>query len=447
MVNINQMVQLNIISQNYECLGVAKIDDLVVFVEGAIKGETVLAKITKITNKYSIAKLVEVLKPSADRVKPKCAYFGSCGGCKMLHMKYDATLALKLDAFNETLKRIGNIDYEVKEIYGMDNPFAYRNKIQMPASMSNNKLYFGYYKNDSHQVVPIEECLIQSDNVTDVINFIKNLCREFKISSYNEETKSGIVRHILVRENYLGQLMIALVVNNAHIPYEKEIVNKITNRYKNVISIIKNINQIHNNVILGKQYEVLFGKDEIVDQILGINFKISHQSFFQVNRIQTNKLYSIILEYLGNEASNLKVIDAYCGVGSISLCLAKKVKHVYGIEVVKEAIDNAKENALFNGIDNVDFFCTKVEDKIGDLINNDIDAVVVDPPRKGLDKNVIDAIINNKIKKVIYVSCNPATLARDLTMFSSNYDIDNIKLVDLFCYSEHIETVVCLERK
>ena len=448
MVNLNQNLQLNIISQNYESLGVAKIDDLVVFVDGAITGEIVKVKITKVTKNYAVAKLVEIIKASPNRIKPLCPYFNQCGGCSLLHMDYDAGLKLKLSAFNETLRKIGKIDYTANNIYGMEEPYAYRNKIQMPAGTNDkNKLVFGYYQKDTHDVVAIEECLTQSENVTNVINFIKNVCNELKIPAYSEQTKTGAIRHILVRENKNNELMVVIVTNEEKINNEDKLVDKIINKFSNVISIIKNINKMHNNVILGNEYVCLFGKDEIIDEILGLKFKISHKSFFQINRSQTEKLYSLVLENLGNNTKELNVIDGYCGVGSISLCLAKKVKHVYGIEVVQEAISDAKVNASLNGIDNVDFYVGKVEDLIEDFIDKSIDCIIVDPPRKGIEEKVLRTIINANIKKIIYVSCNPATLARDLGIIKDYYDIKDISLVDMFCMTNGVESIATLSLK
>ncbi|MBO4623147.1 MAG: 23S rRNA (uracil(1939)-C(5))-methyltransferase RlmD [Bacilli bacterium] len=448
MVNLNQTIQLNIISQNYEGLGVAKVDDLVVFVDGAIKGETVKAKITKVTKNYAVAKLVEVIKASPNRIKPLCPYFNICGGCSLLHMDYVAGLNLKLDAFNETLRKIGKIDYKATKIYGMEEPHSYRNKIQMPAGTSDkNKLVFGYYKKDSHDVVAIEDCLVQSDNVTKVINFVKNVCNELNITAYNEQTKTGAIRHILVRENKNSELMVVIVTNEEKINNEDILVEKIINKFGNVKSIIKNINTMHNNVILGANSICLFGKDEIVDEILGLKFKISHKSFFQINRRQTEKLYSLVLDNLGENAKEMNVIDGYCGVGSISLCLAKKVKHVYGIEIVEEAINDAKNNAVLNNITNASFYVGKVEDLIDDFIDKNIDCIVVDPPRKGIEEKVLRSIINANIKKIIYVSCNPATLARDLGILNGYYDVKDISLVDMFCMTNGVESIATLSLK
>lgn len=446
-----QILELDIIDQNYDGLGVGKIDNYAIFVNGAIVGERVKVKLDKVGKSYATSHVLQVIKASKSRVEPKCPYFPKCGGCSLLHMTYSSTLDVKLKAFNDTLRRIGNIDFQAKEILGMESPVAFRNKIQMPVSKINkngkDKLVVGYYEKETHNVIPIDKCFSQSDQVTDIIKYVKNICDDFKVTSYNEQTKKGALRHIFVRENYKNEIMLVLITNEYKIPNEKEIVNKVVTKFPNVISVIKNINKMGNNVILGNDSVCLYGKDEIEDEILGIKYHISHMSFFQVNRCQTNKLYGKVLEFLGDNTEKLNVIDGYCGVGSISLALAKKVNHVYGIEVVKEAIDDAINNAKLNDINNCDFYVDKVEDKIKDLIDKDIDCVVIDPPRKGVEEVVLKSIMETKIKKVIYVSCNPATLARDLGILKEQYNIKNICLVDMFCYSSGVESVSLLELK
>ena len=457
----NDIVTLSIIDQDYDGLGIAKLDDYLIFVKGAIVGEKVTAKIDKISKSFAFAHALTCLKKSDNRIDPKCKYFPKCGGCSLLHMKYPFTVHVKKNSFIVTMKKIAGLDVKdlIDEVIMMDydktkldyDIKGFRNKIQMPVSSSNGKLIVGYYEKETHNVIDIDYCFSQSDNVNDLIKYIKNICRDLKISSYDEVTKKGIIRHILIRENYLNELMVVLIINEE---LKKDLIeilkNKIINKYHNVISIIMNYNYKKNNVILGDDYKVIFGKDEIIDCILNNKYKLSHKSFFQVNRTQTNKLYSKVIEYLKDgeeDINNINVIDGYCGVGSISLSIAKHVKHVYGIEVVKEAIDDAIVNAKINDIHNVSFYGDKVEDKINELIDKDIDCVVIDPPRKGVERSVIDSIINNRIKKVIYVSCNPATLARDLGVLKEFYDVKKISLVDMFCYSSGIETVCCLVKK
>ena len=447
-------LELDIIDQNYDGLGVSKVDGYTIFVSGAIIGERVKAKIDRVGKSYGESHVTQVLKRSKYRVEPKCPYFPKCGGCSLLHMSYQSTLLIKKNAFIETLKRIGGVEVKIEEVIGMDcengkTPQAFRNKIQMPVAQVNGKLICGYYEKETHNVISIDKCLSQSDNVTDLIKYVKNICNDYKVTCYDESTHKGQLRHILVRENYLGELMLVLIVDEK-IKAIDEICEKVKTKFSNVVSVIENINKKKNNVILGDESITLYGKDELIDCVLDTKYRLSHMSFFQVNREQTNKLYSKVLEYLEdgkNNVSDMNVIDGYCGVGSISLALAKKVKRVYGIEVVEEAIDDAKMNAKINEINNVEFYCDKVEDKISELIDNDIDCVVIDPPRKGVEASVLNSLIENKIKKIIYVSCNPATLARDLSILKEYYRVDKISLVDMFCYSSGIESIVCLVRK
>lgn len=441
-------LELDIIDQNYDGLGIAKVDGYTIFVSGAIIGERVKAKIDRVGKNYGESHVTQVLKRSKYRVEPKCPYFRKCGGCSLLHMSYQSTLLIKKNAFIETLKRIGGVEVKIEEVIGMDcengkTPQAFRNKIQMPVAQVNGKLICGYYEKETHNVISIDKCLSQSDNVTDLIKYVKNICNDYKVTCYDELTHKGQLRHILVRENYLGELMLVLIVDEK-IKAIDEICGKVKTKFKNVVAIIENINKKKNNVILGDEAITLYGKDELIDCVLDTKYRLSHMSFFQVNREQTNKLYNKVLEYLGDEKN---VIDGYCGVGSISLALAKRADKVYGIEVVEEAIRDAKINAKLNGINNVEFYCDKVENKISDLIDKSIDCVVIDPPRKGVEATVLESIINNKIKKIIYVSCNPATLARDLGILKEYYNIEKISLVDMFCYSSGIESVCLLTNR
>lgn len=443
-LNLKDKVRVEVIDINYDGLGIGRYNDKVVFIERGITGETVDVTIDYVNKNYYRGHVVEVVKRSNDRVDNACGSYPWCGGCSLLHMKYEATLKYKLKAVKDTLQRIGHIDYNITKIYGMEDPYGYRNKVQIPVGFSKGKLICGYYQSQSHKIVPFEKCLLQSENVNDVVNFLKNIFNEYKITNYNEETKKGCLRHILIRENYLGQLMIVFITNEKKIESINGIISKILNRYKNVISIIQNINSEDTNVILGNKSKVLYGEDEIIDKIGDISYRISHKSFFQINRNQTLKLYNIVLDYTKGFKN---IIDAYSGVGSISLMLSKQCQKVYGIEVVEEAVNDARNNALLNKINNAEFTLGKVEDEINNFIDKKIDCIVIDPPRKGLDVKVIEAINNSKIKNVVYVSCNPATLARDLNLLSEKYEIKDISLVDMFGFTSGIESVVKLTAK
>lgn len=442
---MNKSIELKITDINYEGMGIATYNNKTVFVERALKDEVVLAEIDFENKNFYRAHTTKVIQASKDRIIPPCATYEKCGGCQLLHAAYQKTLEYKLKTTNNTLKRIGKVDFEIKEILGMAEVFPYRNKVQIPVTSVDNKLVCGYFERRTHNIIPFKTCLLQSKQVDEIIIFIKNIFNEFKISGYNENSHEGILRHIMIRENKYNQIMIVLVINDNKLKCEEEIKNKIINKYPNVVSIIINSNTNKNNVILGDKSYPLYGKDEIIDELLGFKYKISHYSFFQINRCQAEVLYKKVLEYVGN-AEN--VVDAYCGVGTITLSLSKIAKYVYGIEVVAPAIDNANENKKLNNVENVEFILGKVEDKIFDLLERiNIDCVVIDPPRKGLDVKVIEALKQSKIKRIVYVSCNPSSFARDIDLLKEDYEIKKATLVDMFAYTTGVECVALLERK
>lgn len=446
-MEIGEELFLNIVDLNHDCMGVAKVDGYTIFVEGSLPNETVKAKIKELGKNYGIATLLNIKKKSPFRIKPVCDNFGICGGCELLHLDYSAQLEYKKNMVIETIKRIGHIDnFIFEEIVGMEDPYYYRNKVQMPFGFSNGKVICGYYKKKTHEVVPIKKCYLQSDEITDMVNFIKNIVNEYKISSYNDVTHKGVMRHVMIRKNNKDEYMVVLITNCFKLDKEKELVNKIISRYPKVISIYQNINLKQNNVILGEQSKLLYGPKFIEEEICGLKFNVSYQSFFQVNLKQMEKLYNIVLKYSAL-SQNKSVIDGYCGVGTISLLLAKNSKHVYGIEIVSDAIKNAKENARMNGIDNASFIVGKVEDKINDLIKNGVDTIVLDPPRKGLEASIINCIINSNINRIVYVSCNVSTLARDLALFKDYYNVSKVSAVDMFCQTSGIETIALLVNK
>lgn len=443
---VNDKLTLQIVDLNHQGFGVAKHEGLAIFIPGALIGETIRCQITKIEKTFAQAKLLEILNRSQDRVKPVCEIFNNCGGCEIMHLAYHQQLKYKTKMAEETFKRIGHLDLKVEGILGMDNPYYYRNKIQVPFGERNKKVIAGYYKQKTHEIIPFDNCYIQPLYVTDIVKFIRNLANEYKISAYDEKTHIGTLRHVLIRNNYLDQVMIVLITNDDKINHIDEIVKKIITRYPNVISIIQNINKRNNNVILGDKHTVLYGEEYITDQINDLTFRIAHYSFFQVNRLQTEKLYQKVIEFL-NPTPNDVIIDGYCGVGSITLSIAKKAKYVYGIEIVEEAIKNANVNAKLNLINNVKFIVGKVEEQIDKLFDQKIDAIVLDPPRKGVERSVLEKIISTNIPKMVYVSCDVATLARDLNILSEEYDIVKITLVDMFCHTCGLESVVLLTRK
>ncbi len=446
-MKINDIINTKIIDLTQDGDGVAKVDGYTIFINDVLPQEEVECKIYEMKKNYGKAQLIKIIKISPYRIKPMCDNFGKCGGCDLLHMDYNSQLKMKKKMVEDSIKHIGKIDnFNIEEVIGMENPYYYRNKIQMPFSYFNGKTQCGYYQKRSHQIISIKDCILQPKEVTELIIFIRNLCNELNIKGYDEINHQGFIRHLIVRCNYKMEMMIIFVTTNSLFPKKDILISKLLNRYKNIVSIIQNINDKKTNVILGDESLILYGKDEIIDKLFSYDFSISHRSFFQINRIQTEKLYQKVLEF-SNLTKDEEVIDGYCGIGTISLLLAKNAKFVYGIEVVNEAIKNAKENAKINNINNVSFQVGKVEDNIEEFVKKNVQCIVLDPPRKGLEKNVIDTLISSSINRIVYVSCNFSTLARDLNLLKEKYFIKRFCLVDMFCHTSGIESVALLEKK
>lgn len=445
-MKVLDILEVNCSDLNHEGLGVCKIEGFPIFVQGILVGEEGSIQITKLNKNFGYGKLLKLKKVSEERVKPICPIFGICGGCDIMHLNYKSQLDYKLKQANETLKRIGKINYEVTKIEGMESPYYYRNKVQVQYQMKNDKVKCGFYKKGSHEVVEFDECFIQPHLATDIALFIKNLSNEYKIKAYDETTKKGNLRHVLIRCNVNNEYMVVLITNEDKIPFEGKIIEKITKRYPNIKSVIHNINKKDTNVILGDNDRLLYGEKTLLENLMGLNFILSYRSFFQTNHIQTEKLYAKVLEY-ANPRKDEVIIDGYCGVGTISLMLAQHSKHVYGIEIVEDAINDANENSKINNIENATFIVGKTEEEILKLNDILIDTIVVDPPRKGCEKKLLDAILTRNIKKIVYVSCDIATLARDLSILEEKYEIKDFTIFDMFPHSAHLESCVLLERK
>lgn len=442
----NDCIKETCVDLNHDGLGVIKVDNFPFFVNDLLPGEEAKVKIIKINKSYGIGKNIGLVKQSPNRVTPICKYFGVCGGCDLMHMTYKEQLKFKLQMANTTFKRIGHLDYEIKNIIGMDHPYNYRNKVQIPFSFRNGKVICGFYKKKSHDIVEIDSCYLQPNKATDIARFVRNLAIEFNIKAYDEVKKQGTLRHIVIRKTTNDEYMIVLVINGSKLENSNEIINKLVNKYPDVKSVILNYNNKNSNVILGEEYDVLYGTDTLIETILGLKFNLSHKAFFQVNHEQTEKLYSKVLEYLNPNKTDI-VLDCYCGVGTMSLLFATKAKKVYGIEISKEAINDAQNNATLNCIDNTDFIAGKAEEEILKFSDKHIDLMVVDPPRKGLDIKVVDTIKEKKIERLVYVSCDIATLARDLKLLESDYEIKDVTLFDMFPNTADVETVALLEKK
>ena len=431
---------------NHEGMGVFKVNDFVIFSSGVIIGEKVKLEVTKVTKNYALAKVTDFIIKSPSRVKPICKYFCECGGCDLMHMDYATQLKFKENMVLRTISKFAKLnDFEYLGIKGAKNIYYYRNKVQIPFSFRDGKTICGFYKKKSHNIIPLDECFIEPDISTDISKFIKNLCNEYHIKGYIEESGEGIIRHVLVRNTFLNKYMVIIVSKTKDVPNISEITKKIVNRYNMVESVILNVQEKKTNVILGDYSEVLFGKDEIIDEILGYKFKLSHKSFLQINHEQTEELYKIIREFADLKKDEV-LLDAYCGVGTIGITLASSCKEVYGIEIVEDAINNAKENAKLNGFDNCKYFVGRSEEIINDL-EVEFDVAVFDPPRKGCDMSFLEAIVKKQIKKIVYVSCNVATLARDLNYLKDYYNVTKVKCCDLFPNSVHVESVCLLTNR
>ncbi|MBC2346673.1 23S rRNA (uracil(1939)-C(5))-methyltransferase RlmD [Listeria welshimeri] len=445
----NQSVELIIEDLTHDGSGVGKINGYPLFIPNTLPGEKVTAKIIKLNKNYGFARMENIEIVSSDRVEPPCAVYSKCGGCSLQHLSYDGQLAFKRNQVEETMKRIGKLEVEVPKTLGMENPWRYRNKSQVPVGFVNGKLTAGFYQKRSHDIIDMSTCLIHNEQGDLAVQNTREILAKYGTEPYNEKTGKGDIRHIMTRfAHTTGQLMIVLVTNKDRIPFKEEIIRDLTEQLE-LTSIVQNINSHKTNVIFGERTKTLWGKDIIEDTIHGIRFAISARSFYQVNPLQTEVLYAQALdaaELTGKET----VIDAYCGIGSISLCLAKKAKHVYGVEIVDQAIQDARANAALNELTNTTFETGKAEEVIPNWYKNGItaDVLVVDPPRKGCDEKLLETILAMKPKKVVYVSCNPGTLARDMKILTDGgYEAKKVQPVDMFPMTTHIEAVTVLNLK
>jgi 23S rRNA (uracil1939-C5)-methyltransferase len=431
--------------------GVAKVDGYPLFVPNGLPGEKAKVKVVKVNKGYGYGRLIELYEPSPERMEPSCSIYKQCGGCQLQHLSYDGQLKAKEKHVREVLQRIGKIeDVVVHPVLGMNDPWRYRNKAQVPVGEREGGLVAGFYQKRSHDIIDMEACLIQQEMNDVVVQTVKKICEKYGIPAYNEKTHKGTIRHIMARYGHTTKdVMVVLVTRTDDLPFKKKIVQEIVENIPNVKSIIQNVNPKRTNVILGEQTKVLWGTEYIYDYIGNIKFAISARSFYQVNPEQTKVLYEKALEY-ADLTGEETVIDAYCGIGTISLFLAQKAKKVYGVEIVPEAIEDAKRNAELNNIHNVEFAVGEAETVIPNWYEQGIqaDCIVVDPPRKGCDASLLETIIAMKPKRVVYVSCNPATLARDLRILEDGgYKTLEVQPVDMFPHTTHVECCALTIRK
>ena len=493
-MNKNDIFIVDITDLTNEGEGVGKGDDgFTFFIHGAIPGDRVKASVTKMKKTYGYARIVEILEPSKDRVEPMCPVAGKCGGCSLLHMSYESELRFKENKVKAAIERIGGFEegsFDIEPIIGfpriehlnalhqeeafqknsdvkidVTRPTHYRNKAQFPVGRdSDGKLVTGFFAGRSHRIIPVDDCMIEHEVTGEILRCVKSYMMKNHVTAYDEASGKGLIRHIMVRVGFAtGEVGVCLVINGDNIPAKEELVNAIKDavfefsievvftdnlNVKNELSLKSlslNINKENTNVIMGHKLITIFGNNYITDEINGIKFHISPMSFYQVNHTGVEKLYGKALEFAGLSGEET-VWDLYCGIGTISLFLAKKAKKVYGVEIVPEAIENAKENANLNGIENADFYVGAAETLALSLPKPDV--IVVDPPRKGCDEKLLETMLKYMPEKIVYVSCDPATLARDLKILCENstYKLKKVQPVDMFSGSCHVETVCLLSK-
>ena len=444
----NQCYEMTCESFGQDAQGVCRQDGIAVFVPGLLPGERARVRIVKPEKRYAFGRIEELLEKSPNRAEPFCPIYKRCGGCVCQHMTYETSLAFKRRQVQDLLERVGGLSIEVPPVLGMAHPFGYRNKGAYPVAQVGGAPACGFFAPRSHDLIPLPQngCAIQGEDSAKATQAVLAWMRQNNVPAYDELIGRGLVRHIMTRSTTHGELMVVLVVTRADIPKAGQLIELLKAAVSGLCSICLSINSRRTNVILGTDIRVLWGKDTMEDTLCGLRFSVSPLSFFQVNPAQTEKLYGLALEYAGLTGSET-VVDAYCGAGTISLLLAQKAKKVIGIEIVPEAIQNANENAVRNHIENAEFRVGATEELLPRLIADGLrpDVIVLDPPRKGCDPAVLDAIIAAAPKRVVYVSCGAPTLARDAKLLAEGgYTAEKVQCVDMFCWTGAVETVMSL---
>ena len=426
-----------------EGLGVIKANWMTIFVPNLLLGEEADVEIDYQRAGIFYAHIKKIYKLSKERINPLCPVSSACGGCTFQNVSYSYELAFKKKKVEDALRKIGHITTPVNDVIGMEEPYYYRNKIQVPFGRENKHIVYGFYKANTHRIIPIKECYIEDKMGAPILQDICRLMESMKIDPYNEDTRKGVIRHVLIRTSRIKQeVMVVLVTNALTFPSRNNFVKELTKLHPEIKTVVQNVNLRDTNVILGEKEEVLYGPGYISDFILDVEFHISSKSFFQVNPTQCEKLYKTALKF-AKITENDEVLDAYAGVATIGIICAKEAKHVTSVELVEEAVRNGKENAKRNNINNITILkgdCTEF------LLNNQkhFDVVMLDPPRKGSTPEFLNALIKNKPDRIVYISCEPSTLARDLELLSKAYNIEEVQPVDMFARSFHVETVCSL---
>ncbi len=451
MLSKNKEYVVDIVDIGQGGVGIGKYEGFTVFVEGGLIQDKVKVRISKSKKNYAVGDIVEILEKSPFRVDRICSDdLKDCGGCQIQELDYNKQLELKTNEVKQVISRIGKLEnVEIHETIGMQSPCRYRNKAQFPIQNINGSTAIGFYKKKSHDVIPTDMCVIQHDINDKIIKIIKTYIQAYNVSIYNEMTHTGVLRHLVTKVGFTtNEVMVVLVANGTKLPHLNELASVLQENIPGFKTLVLNINKDKTNVILGKENKVIYGNGKINDYIGDLVFEISPLSFFQVNPVQTEVLYNKALEY-AELKENDTVFDIYCGIGTISLFLAQKASKVYGIEIIEDAIKDAKINAKLNNLNNVEFYVGKAEEVVPKMYSEGKTAnvVVVDPPRKGCDEKVLDTIVSMKPDRVVYVSCNPSTLARDLAYLDERgYKCVEIQPVDMFPHTMHVECCVLMSR-
>ena len=452
MLSKNKEYVVDIVDIGQGGVGIGKYEGFTVFVEGGLIQDKVKVRINKSKKNYAVGDIVEIIEKSPFRVDRICSDdLKDCGGCQIQELDYNKQLELKTNEVKQVISRIGKLEnVEIHETIGMQSPCRYRNKAQFPIQNINGSTAIGFYKKKSHDVIPTDMCVIQHDINDKIIKIIKTYIQAYNVSIYNETTHTGVLRHLVTKVGFTtNEVMVVLVANGTNLPHLNELASVLKENIPGFKTLVLNVNKAKTNVILGKENKVIYGNGKINDYIGDLVFEISPLSFFQVNPVQTEVLYNKALEY-AELKENDTVFDIYCGIGSISLFLAQKATKVYGIEIVEDAIKDAKINAKLNNLNNVEFYVRKAEEVVPKMYSEGKTAnvVVVDPPRKGCDEKVLDTIVSMKPDRVVYVSCNPSTLARDLAYLDERgYKCVEIQPVDMFPHTMHVECCAKIVKK
>lgn len=453
----NDELILKIEDMGVDGAGIGKADGMTFFVKDAVIGDVVRAKVMKLKKTYGYARLMELLEASPDRVEPKCPYYRQCGGCQIQALSYEKQLEFKERKVRNNLERIGGFsEIPMEPIVGMEESYHYRNKAQFPVGTDKDgHIVTGFYAGRTHTIIPNRDCALGLPVNREILDLVIDFMEKYHVSAYDEKTGKGLVRHVLIRCGFTSkEKMVCLIINGKSLPHSEKLVEALR-KIDGMTSISINCNTERTNVILGRKTVVLWGQEYITDQIGEISYEISPVSFYQVNPVQTEKLYGLALEYADLHGEE-NVWDLYCGIGTISLFLAQKAKQVYGVEIIPQAIENAKRNAVKNGIENAEFFVGKSEEVLPEFYEKEAaagrkahaDVIVVDPPRKGCDEKLLETIVKMAPDRVVYVSCDSATLARDLKILCENgYELKRARAVDQFCHTVHTESVCLMERK